>query len=83
LAFLTQNKAKWCKILIITLVFEKKAKLSKIAENCDHSIDPGVTRLGEFSQIGRWFSLAKFFLITEAVQKFWLLFPTVKVMRKF
>jgi hypothetical protein len=42
---LTQNKAKLCKILIITLVFEKNAiffrrKLSKIAENCDHNIDP-------------------------------------------
>jgi hypothetical protein len=45
LAFLAQNKAKFCKILIITLVFEKNAnffrrKLSKIAENCDHNIDP-------------------------------------------
>jgi hypothetical protein len=43
-AFLTQNKAKLCEILIITLVFEKNAifrrKLSKIAENCDHNIDP-------------------------------------------
>jgi hypothetical protein len=43
LAFLTQNKAKLCKILI-TLFFEKNAifcrKLSKIAENCDHNIDP-------------------------------------------
>jgi hypothetical protein len=44
LAFLTQNKAKMCKILIITLVFEKNAiffrrKLAKIAENCDHDID--------------------------------------------
>jgi hypothetical protein len=45
LAFLTQNKAKLFKMLIITLVFEKKRKLfcqklSKIAENCDHNIDP-------------------------------------------
>jgi hypothetical protein len=35
MAFLTQNKAKLCKNLIITLVFEKKKfrrKLSKIAE---------------------------------------------------
>jgi hypothetical protein len=44
LAFLTQNKAKLCKILIITLLFEKNAifcrKLAKIAENCDHNIDP-------------------------------------------
>jgi hypothetical protein len=39
------NKAKLCKILIITLVFEKNAnffrrKLSKIAEKCDHNIEP-------------------------------------------
>jgi hypothetical protein len=35
LAFLTQNKAKLCKILIITLVFEKNANfLQKIVENC-------------------------------------------------
>jgi Ni,Fe-hydrogenase III small subunit len=42
LAFLTPNKAKLCKILIVTLIFEKKnrRKLSKIAENCDHNIDP-------------------------------------------
>jgi hypothetical protein len=44
MAFLTQNKAKLRKILIITLVFEKNAifcqKLSKIAENCDLNIDP-------------------------------------------
>jgi hypothetical protein len=34
LAFLTQSKAKICKILIITLVFEKNAIFSpKIAEN--------------------------------------------------
>jgi hypothetical protein len=34
LAFLTQNKAKLCKILIITLVFEKNANfLPKIVEN--------------------------------------------------
>jgi hypothetical protein len=45
LAFLTENKAKLCKLFIITLVFEKNAnffrrKLSKIAENCDHNIGP-------------------------------------------
>jgi hypothetical protein len=42
--FFTQNKAKLCKILIMTLFFEKNAnfcqKLAKIAENCDHNIDP-------------------------------------------
>jgi hypothetical protein len=45
LAFLTQNKAKVCKILIITLVFEKNGnffaeKLSKFAEKCYYNIDP-------------------------------------------
>jgi hypothetical protein len=38
LAFLTQNKAKICKMLIITLVFEKNANF--FAESCDHNIDP-------------------------------------------
>jgi hypothetical protein len=46
LVFFTQNKGKLCKILIITLVLEKNAvfrrKLSKIAENLDHNIDPRV-----------------------------------------
>jgi hypothetical protein len=45
LAFLTQNKAKLCKMLIITLFFLEKRqifrqKLSKIAEYCHHNIDP-------------------------------------------
>jgi hypothetical protein len=35
LAFLTQNKAKLCKILIIALVFDKNASL--FAENCQKS----------------------------------------------
>jgi hypothetical protein len=35
LAFLAQNKAKLCKILIITLVFEKNANF--FAENCHKS----------------------------------------------
>jgi hypothetical protein len=35
LAFLTQNKAKLCKILIIKLVFEKNANF--FAENCHKS----------------------------------------------
>jgi hypothetical protein len=35
LAFLTQNKAKLCKILIITLVFEKNANF--FAKNCQKS----------------------------------------------
>jgi hypothetical protein len=45
LAFLTQNKGKLCKILIITLVFEKNANFfaenwRKWQKNCDHNIDP-------------------------------------------
>jgi hypothetical protein len=35
IAFLTQNKSKLCKILIITLVFEKNADF--FAENCQKS----------------------------------------------
>jgi hypothetical protein len=35
MAFLTQNKGKICKILIITLVFEKNANF--FAENCRKS----------------------------------------------
>jgi hypothetical protein len=40
-----QTNASFLKKLIITLVFEKIAnffrrKLAKIAENCDHNIDP-------------------------------------------
>jgi uncharacterized ferredoxin-like protein len=42
---LTQNKAKFLKKLIITLVFKKNANFfaknwEKIAKNCDHNIDP-------------------------------------------
>jgi hypothetical protein len=45
--FFAENCQKSQKIVIITLVFEKNAnffrrKLSKIAENCDHNIDPPV-----------------------------------------
>jgi hypothetical protein len=44
LAFFYSNKAKLCKILILTLVFEKniffRRKLAKIAESCDRNIDP-------------------------------------------
>jgi hypothetical protein len=36
LAFLNQNKAKLCKILIITLVFEKNTNF--FAENCQKSL---------------------------------------------
>jgi hypothetical protein len=50
LAFLIQNKTKLCKILFITMIFEKNAifcrKLAKITENCDHNIEPRVTWWG-------------------------------------
>jgi hypothetical protein len=82
--FLTQIKAKLCKMLIITLVFEKKRlffrrKLSKIAENCDHNIDP---RLGEFSTSGRLFTLGSFLKKYKCnnPKTFGILFSSVKVM---
>jgi hypothetical protein len=53
LAFLTQNKAKLCKNLIITLVFEKNANF--FAENCQKSqkiaiitLTPGLGCTGYF-----------------------------------
>jgi hypothetical protein len=60
LAFFTQNKAKLCKILIITLVFEKNANF--FAENCRKSqkiviitSTPGWPDWAIFSLIGRLF----------------------------
>jgi UDP-N-acetylglucosamine pyrophosphorylase len=62
MAFLTQNKAKLFKNLIITLVFEKNAIFSpKIAENCDHKINP---RFGEFSPLKRLNTLDSFLKVT-------------------
>jgi hypothetical protein len=62
--------------VIIALVFEKNAifrrKLAKIAENCDHSIDP---RLGEFSLLGWLFILGSYLKITQLAQFSGLLFP--------
>jgi hypothetical protein len=45
MAFLTHNKAKLCKIFDHNVGFWENAiflaeKLSKVAENCDHNIDP-------------------------------------------
>jgi hypothetical protein len=45
MAFSTLDKAKLCKNLTIILVLEESAnffrqKLAKMAENCDHNIDP-------------------------------------------
>jgi hypothetical protein len=45
LCFFCSNHRLFCKNLVITMVFEKNAhffrrKSAKIAENCDHNIDP-------------------------------------------
>jgi hypothetical protein len=39
--------------------------------------------LGDFSQIGRLFTFAIFFLIREKAQIFWLLFPRLKLCINF
>jgi hypothetical protein len=62
LALLTQNKAKICKLLIITLVFEKNANFppencQKIAEN--HNIDP---RLDFFLHFYVYFFMRRYVL---------------------
>jgi hypothetical protein len=59
LAFLTQNKAKLCKILIITLVFEKNSIFSpkivkKIAENCDRNIDHRILEFCSVFWLNLW-----------------------------
>jgi hypothetical protein len=43
MAFMTQNRAKLLRGLIITLVFEKNGNF--FAENCDHNIDPWSRKL--------------------------------------
>jgi hypothetical protein len=52
--FLPKTKINYSKILIITLDFKKKRHFfrRKLAEISDHSIDPRVTRLGEFLPVG-------------------------------
>jgi hypothetical protein len=48
LALLTQNKAKLCKNLIITLVFEKNANFSdENRKNRENNIDPQMDKLTE------------------------------------
>jgi hypothetical protein len=61
--FWLKNTAEFYEKCIIILVFKKnrqffRRKLVKIAENCDHNIDPG---LGVFLPIGRLFSSAVFY----------------------
>jgi hypothetical protein len=68
LAFLTHNKSK---MLIITLVLRKRQifrrKLAKIAENCDHNIDP---RLDEISPTGIKLSILHFLIVLKNITKF-------------
>jgi hypothetical protein len=58
MAFLTQNKAKVCKIYFITLFLFRKTPFvakncRKIAENCDFKIDP---KLGFIRKLRpKWF----------------------------
>jgi hypothetical protein len=45
MAFLLQNTAEFCKKAVHNIIFLRKTaffgrKLVKIAENCDHNIDP-------------------------------------------
>jgi hypothetical protein len=45
MSFLTQTKGNFTEIVIITLIFQKivnfvRLKLAKMAEICDHNIDP-------------------------------------------
>jgi hypothetical protein len=61
LAFLTQNKAKLCKILIITLVFVKNAIFSD--ENCDHNIDPRFFVKVNLRNLSRWKIAQEFALL--------------------
>jgi hypothetical protein len=63
LAFLTQNKGKLCKILIITLVFEKNVNF--FAENCRKSqkivIITSTPDWANFRLLGDFFLLGSFF----------------------
>jgi hypothetical protein len=78
LAFLTQNKAKICKILIITLVFEKNANF--FAENCQKSqkmvIITSTPGHPESDRLPIW--VKKFWatsvVIAPAASQFWPLF---------
>jgi hypothetical protein len=55
-SFFAQTASTLCKNCITTLVFEKNAdfsaeKLANIAENCDHTIDPGCVKI--FQNLGQ------------------------------
>jgi hypothetical protein len=55
-----------------------RQKLAKIAENCDHNIDP---RFGEFSPNGRLFTVGSLKTYLN-IPNFGPIFTTVKVMYK-
>jgi hypothetical protein len=64
--FLTENNVL-AKIVIITLVYEKNAKFFcrkwvKIAENCDHNIDPYLDKIDVLKSnfVGKIFTLGPF-----------------------
>jgi hypothetical protein len=89
LAFLTKNKTKLCKILIITLVFEKNAiflpKIGKIAENCDHNIDPRspevrMQTVGSFWSAAAWVagsaSRSALKILVSSPDSFWSRLPS-------
>jgi hypothetical protein len=67
LAFLTQNKAKLCKILIITLVFEKNANF--FAENWQKSQKIVIITSTPGHPGVRFPSLAPFYLSITSHQK--------------
>jgi hypothetical protein len=87
MAFLTQNKAKLCKILIITLVFEKNANF--FAENCQKSQKiviitsvPGRPDWAIFGLLGDYFFRVYLLKITQVDQSCGLLIFKVKVLTK-
>jgi hypothetical protein len=75
LAFLTQNKAKLCKILIITLVFEKNAKF--FAENCRKS--QKIVIITSTPDWGIFARLRRIFKNKKAAHIFGLLFPWLRL----
>jgi hypothetical protein len=78
MALLTRNKADFKKMIITLFFWEKRQnfcrKFLKIAQNCDHNIDP---RLGEFSPNGWLFAFDCYVKIAEVSHIFGLLYSKV------
>jgi uncharacterized membrane protein YeiB len=68
LAFLTQNKAKLCKMLIVTLVFEKNANF--FAENCQKS-----QKIVIITSTPDCRYITTFFYLCKRVSMHWVPFP--------